>query len=58
MAGTPSKVKQILDRISDAMSHTMPEIRSYIKQHSDFADVGERMLKEWEKGAAHSLQLD
>jgi serine/threonine-protein kinase HipA len=58
MAGTPSKVKQILERIGDAMSHTMPEIRSYIKQHSDFADVGERMLQEWEKGAALSLRLD
>lgn len=58
MAGTPSKVKQILERIGDAMSHTTPEIRSYIKQHSDFADVGERMLQEWEKGAALSLRLD
>ena len=58
MAGTPSKVKQILERIGDAMSHTTPEIRSYIKQQSDFADVGERMLQEWEKGAALSLRLD
>jgi hypothetical protein len=58
MAGTPSKVKQILERIGDAMSHTTPEIRSHIKQQSDFADVGERMLQEWEKGAALSLRLD
>jgi hypothetical protein len=40
------------------MSHTTPEIRSYIKQQSDFADVGERMLQEWEKGATLSLRLD
>jgi serine/threonine-protein kinase HipA len=57
MAGTPSKVKQILERIDEAMSQTASEIRSYMKQHRDFAEIGERMLQEWEKGAALSLRL-
>ena len=57
MGGTPSRIKQILERIDDAMSQTMSEVRSYIKQHPDFAEIGERMLQEWEKGAALSLRL-
>jgi len=57
MGGTPSKVKAILERIHNAMSDTMGEIRSYTKQHPDFADIGERMVQEWEQGIAFSLGL-
>jgi serine/threonine-protein kinase HipA len=56
MAGTPAKVRQILERIDEARSQTTAEVRSYIKQHPDFAEVGKRMLQEWEKGAALSLR--
>jgi hypothetical protein len=31
-------------------------MRSYMKEHPDFAEIGERMLQEWEKGIALSLQ--
>jgi serine/threonine-protein kinase HipA len=55
MSGTPAKVRQILERISEALSQTEIDLRSYIKEHSEFKDVGERMLQEWEKGR-HSLQ--
>jgi len=51
MGGTPSRIKQILERVGDAVSHTTAEVRAYAKQNSDFAEVGERMLEEWEKGA-------
>jgi hypothetical protein len=27
-----------------------------MKEHPDFAEIGERILQEWEKGAALSLQ--
>jgi hypothetical protein len=57
MGGSPAKVRQILDRINQAMIDTGAEIRSYIKEHSEFAEIGERMLEEWEKGAALSLRL-
>jgi serine/threonine-protein kinase HipA len=56
MAGTPAKVRQILERIEESMSQSTAEVRSYIKQHPDFAEVGKRMLQEWEKGAALSLR--
>jgi serine/threonine-protein kinase HipA len=55
MSGTPAKVRRILERISDALSQTEIDLRSYIKEHAEFKDVGERMLQEWEKGR-HSLQ--
>ena len=51
MGGTPSRIKQILERIGDAVSHTTAEVRAYAKHNSDFAEVGRRMLKEWAKGA-------
>jgi serine/threonine-protein kinase HipA len=56
MGGAPAKVRQILERIDEAMSQTTAEVSFYIRQHPDFAEVGERMLQEWEKGAALSLR--
>lgn len=56
MGSAPSKVKQILERIDEAISLTTAEVRSYIKQHADFSEIGDRMLQEWEKGSALSLR--
>jgi serine/threonine-protein kinase HipA len=49
MAGSPSRVKQILGRIDEAILETTSEVRSYINEHADFAEIGERMLQEWKK---------
>ena len=57
MSASPSKVKNILGGVEQAMSDTMGEIRLYTKEHPDFADIGERMLKEWEKGIDLSLRI-
>jgi serine/threonine-protein kinase HipA len=56
VGGTPSKIKQILERIDDALSQTKADVRLYISQNPEFAEVGERMLEEWEKGASLSLR--
>ena len=56
MLGAPSKVRQILERVADAMSQTTAELRAYIKEHPEFFEIGERMLQEWEKGRELSLQ--
>ena len=56
MGGTPSRIKQILERIDDAISYTAAEVRLYVKQNSDFAEIGGRMLQEWQKGASFSLR--
>jgi serine/threonine-protein kinase HipA len=49
MAGTPSRVRQILERIDEAVAETTPEVRTYINDHPDFAEIGERMLAQWTK---------
>jgi hypothetical protein len=56
MTGTPAKIRAILERISDAISQTEIDLQSYINEHPDFKEVGERMLQEWAKGRQLSLQ--
>ena len=56
MSGTPAKVRQIFERISAALAQTESDIRSHIKDHAEFKEVGERMLQEWKKGRELSLQ--
>ena len=56
MTGTPAKIRAILERISDAISQTEIDLRSYINEHPDFKEVGERILQEWVKGRQLSLQ--
>jgi len=53
---TPARVRQILERIADAISTTSIEVNTYIKEHSDFAEIGVRMLAEWDRGIAVSLR--
>lgn len=54
--GSPAKIRQILERIDAAMEKTAVEVRSYLRDHGEFADTGARMLNEWENGAAMSLR--
>jgi serine/threonine-protein kinase HipA len=56
MGRTPAKVRQILQKIDGAMDQTMIEVRSHIRQHPEFAEIGGRMLQEWDKGATLSLR--
>jgi serine/threonine-protein kinase HipA len=56
MGSTPAKVRHILERVHEAISRTAKEIRSYMKEHPEFAGIGKRMLEEWEKGSATSLR--
>jgi hypothetical protein len=56
MTGTPAKIRAILERVSDALSQTAIDLRSYINERRDFKEVGERMLQEWVKGRQLSLQ--
>jgi serine/threonine-protein kinase HipA len=52
---TPLRVREIFARIGEAISTISAEVRSYIKEHPEFAEIGGRMLQEWQIGAAHSL---
>jgi serine/threonine-protein kinase HipA len=50
--GTPSRVRHTLEQIRDAIANTSSEVRTYIKEHPGFSEIGGRMLQEWEKGMA------
>jgi serine/threonine-protein kinase HipA len=53
--GTPAKIRQMLERIDEAIQETTQEIHSYTKEHQEFAEIGQRMLQEWESGVNTSL---
>jgi serine/threonine-protein kinase HipA len=54
--GSPAKVRQILERIDQAIHETARQVRSYSKKHKEFAAIGQHMLEEWERGSAASLR--
>jgi serine/threonine-protein kinase HipA len=55
LGSPPAKVRQILERIGEAVSKTAKKIRPHIRRHPEFKEMGERMIKEWENGRALSL---
>jgi serine/threonine-protein kinase HipA len=52
---TPARVRQIFERIADAIADTKPELRAYIKEHPSFKEIGNGMLREWERGVEGSI---
>jgi serine/threonine-protein kinase HipA len=54
--GTPAQIRNILDRIAEAIHSTSADVRVYMKEHHDFEDIGERLLQEWGKSIAISLK--
>jgi serine/threonine-protein kinase HipA len=47
---SPSTVRRIFDRIADAISAVVPEVEAYARDHAEFAEIGKRMLEQWEIG--------
>jgi serine/threonine-protein kinase HipA len=54
--GTPARIRHILGRIDEAMRATAEDVRAYIREHAEFAEIGQRLLHEWEAGAEASLR--
>jgi serine/threonine-protein kinase HipA len=54
--GAPARIRQILERIDEAVRETAQEVQPYTRQHPEFAGTGQRMLQEWESGSATSLR--
>ena len=57
MAGTPARVREILERIEAAIADTSKELRAYIKVHPEFTEIGNLMLQQWAQGVALSLKV-
>lgn len=56
--GSPAAVRSVFERVADALAETAPELRAHITERPAFADIGQRMLTEWSKGAAECLGVD
>jgi serine/threonine-protein kinase HipA len=54
--GTPAKVRQILERIAEAIQETAGEVHSYATSHPEFTEIGQRVLQEWESGVNTMLR--
>jgi serine/threonine-protein kinase HipA len=54
--GAPAKIRQILERIAEAIQETAGEVDLYGKEHTEFAELGGRMLQEWQNGVNTSLR--
>ncbi len=53
----PARVRAIFERIAEAIAQTAPEVEGYAREHPAFAEIGPRMLAEWELGKTLSLGL-
>lgn len=53
--GSPAKIRQILERIAQAMTETSAELKAYMRKHPKFREIGKRMLTEWDGGIRASL---
>ena len=51
MGGSPARVREILERVRDAVARTAADIKCYIKNHPEFEEIGSRMMLEWQKGS-------
>jgi serine/threonine-protein kinase HipA len=54
--GTPAKIRQILERIAEAILQTADEMGFYMNEHPEFAEIGKRISQEWESGIHTSLR--
>jgi serine/threonine-protein kinase HipA len=55
MGASPARVRKILQRIYKAIASTSEEVHAYITNHSEFEDIGNRMILEWRQGSDISL---
>lgn len=53
---TPARIREIFEKVADAQSQTAKEVLEYVREHPYFAEIGQRMLQEWENGRELSLQ--
>jgi hypothetical protein len=55
MVRTNAAKAGILERTEPAIADTSKELRAYIKLHSEFIEIGNRMLQQRDQGVALSL---
>jgi hypothetical protein len=52
LGASPARVREILGRIDAAIKATSVDLRTYMKDHMGFEDIGNHTLQQWERGIA------
>ncbi|MCB6184909.1 type II toxin-antitoxin system HipA family toxin [Leeia sp. TBRC 13508] len=52
----PRTAKQLMEKVADAVSDTLPDLIRYGSERPDFAPIGKRIVSAWEAGTTRSLQ--
>jgi serine/threonine-protein kinase HipA len=53
---TPARITQLFESVGDAIAEVGKDLTRYVKEHPDFADIGQRMLVEWDVGRSSLSQ--
>lgn len=53
--GSPKTLAQRLKRIADALAETEKDVEIYMRERSNFSEIGRRMLEQWRIGRRESL---
>jgi serine/threonine-protein kinase HipA len=57
IGASPTRVREIMERVAEAVLDTSKEMRAYIRGHRGFEPIGSGMLDQWEQGIATSLKV-
>jgi serine/threonine-protein kinase HipA len=53
---TPARIRQIMERVGQAIADASQLMRAYMKEHPEFEEIGGRMLQQWERGLETSVK--
>jgi serine/threonine-protein kinase HipA len=53
---TPARIRQIMERVGQAIADASQLMCAYMTEHSEFEEIGGRMLQQWEHGLENSVK--
>jgi hypothetical protein len=56
IGATPAHIRQIMERVGQAIADASELMRAYMKEHPKFREIGNFMLQQWEHGLATSAK--
>jgi serine/threonine-protein kinase HipA len=56
IGATPARIRQIMERVGQAIAETSQLIRAYMNEHQEFEEIGGLMLQQWAQGLETSVK--
>jgi serine/threonine-protein kinase HipA len=56
IGASPVRIREIMERVGEAIADISNEMRAYTKDHQEFEQIGSGMLQQWELGVMTSLK--